>query len=465
MSGVRLHLAICTCAALALAAASASPLAPQAPGRPPNIVIITSEDLGYGDLGSYGAKAIRTPNLDRMAAQGLLLTSFTTASPVCSPSRAALLTGRYPPRVGVSRVLHSRDTIGLLPSEVTLAEALKPLGYATAVIGKWHLGHLPQFLPTSQGFDYYFGIPYSNDMAPTPLLRNTQVIEEPTQQETLTERYTEEAERFIHTNRDRPFFLYFPHTMPHVPLHASDRFLGRSAAGLYGDVVEAIDWSVGRVLQVLQDAGIDRNTLVIFTSDNGPEHQGSPGRLRGRKFTVYEGGVRVPFIARWPARIPTGLVSEAPVNALDLFPTLIAAVGGTLPPNIMLDGEDIMPVLTGRVKERRSHLMLYFDNRYVQAARYGNWKIHVARWERAPEHPLVPINVPLATPELFDLTVDPDESYDVAARHPTVAADIVRRITQALQTFDLAVQRANFPSNRPDRPPARPNPRLLLSRP
>src|ERR1044071_4169216 len=259
----------------------------------PNIIIYFVDDLGYGDLSCYGSKAINTPNLDKMASEGIRLTSFITASSVCSPSRAGLLTGRYPTRVGITRVLFPTDNTGLPESETTIAEALKPNGYATACIGKWHLGHQPQFLPTNQGFDSYFGIPYSNDMRPTPLMKNQETIEEPVNQDTLTERYTDEAVKFITASKNKPFFLYVAHAMPHIPLHVSPRFRGKSKAGLYGDAVEAIDWSVGQILNTLKQLNLDKNTLVIFASDNGPWYQGSAGRLRGRKATTYEGGVRV----------------------------------------------------------------------------------------------------------------------------------------------------------------------------
>ena len=273
--------------------------------RPLNVVMIYADDLGYGDLGVYGS-GIPTPNLDRMAKEGTRFTQFYSANPVCSPSRAALLTGRYPTRVGVPRVLFPNDKGGLSHSDPTIAEMLKPRGYNTMCIGKWHLGRPAEFLPTSRGFDEYFGIPYSNDMTPRPLMHNTEVIEEPAKLETLTPRYTEQALRFIERSREKPFFLYMPHTYPHIPLAASPRFRGKSPLGLYGDVVEELDWSVGEVFTALRRHGLDDNTLVMFSSDNGPWYQGSPGRLRGRKGMTLEGGVREPFIARLPGRIPAG---------------------------------------------------------------------------------------------------------------------------------------------------------------
>lgn len=414
---------------------------------PPNIVIYFVDDLGYGDLSCYGSKAIRTPNIDRMAAEGIRLTSFTTANSVCSPSRAALLTGRYPTRVGVPRVLFPNDKIGLPENEVTIAEALKSNSYATACIGKWHLGHLPQFLPTNQGFDSYFGIPYSNDMNPTPLMRNLETVEEPADQDTLTERYTEEAVKFIAASKNKPFFLYVAHNMPHIPLHVSPRFRGKSKAGLYGDAVEAIDWSVEQILDTLKKHQLERNTLVIFASDNGPWYQGSPGKLRGRKGTTYEGGFRVPFVARWPGHIPRGVISDEPVTALDLFPTFLAATATRVDPAIALDGRDALPLLTGKVSRRAPHLFLYFDNNYLQAARLGKWKVHVARYDIPPYNPAMRQrqNKALTPPELYNLEIDPDESYDLAYDYPEVVEDLKRRIAEAMKTFPEGVQQAYTP--------------------
>ncbi len=410
----------------------------------PNIIIYFVDDLGYGDLSCYGSKAINTPNLDKMASEGIRLTSFITASSVCSPSRAGLLTGRYPTRVGITRVLFPTDNTGLPESETTIAEALKPNGYATACIGKWHLGHLPQFLPTNHGFDSYFGIPYSNDMRPTPLMKNLETIEEPVNQDTLTERYTDEAVKFITASRNKPFFLYVAHAMPHIPLHVSPRFRGKSKAGLYGDAVEAIDWSVGQILNTLKQLNLDKNTLVIFASDNGPWYQGSAGRLRGRKATTYEGGVRVPFIARWQNHIPKGLVSDEPVSALDLFPTIVTATGARPSPTLELDGQDAFSFLTGKANKRPARLVLYFDGLNLQAARYGQWKIHVARYNIPPYSAASGQrkNLPLNPPELYNLEVDPDESYDLAADHPEVIKDLKQRIAQLMKTFPEAVQQA-----------------------
>jgi len=427
-----------------LAAGAGPALAPlaRAAQRPPNLVIIFCDDLGYGDLGCYGSR-IRTPNLDRMAAEGMRFMHHLSANPVCSPSRASLLTGRYPTRVGVPRVLFPKDATGLPKDELTLAEMLKPLGYKTMCIGKWHLGHLPEFLPTSRGFDEYFGIPYSNDMKPTPLLHNTETVEEPARQDTLTQRYTEHALRFLRQAKDSPFFLYFAHTFPHIPLYASPRFRGRSPLGLYGDVIEEIDWSVGEVLGALKQLGIEDRTLVLFSSDNGPWYQGSPGRLRGRKGGVWEGGVRVPFLARWPGRIPKGRISNALTSMMDIVPTFLKLAGAPPPPKPM-DGIDIWPILSGQREELERELLLYFDNIHLQCARWGRWKLHLARYNTFAYNPAPPggrHNLPVDPPELYDLINDPDESYDVAPENPKIVKEMQSRIERLMAGFPEAIRK------------------------
>jgi len=426
----------------AAAAALCAPLA-RAAARPPNVVLIYADDLGYGDLGCYGSP-IRTPNLDRLAADGVRFTHFYSANPVCSPARAALMTGRYPTRVGVPRVLNPKDTTGLPDSETTMAQVLKPKGYRTMCIGKWHLGHLPQYLPTSRGFDEYFGIPYSNDMNPRVLMRNTEVIEETATLETLTPRYTEQALGFLERSRHDPFFLYMPHTYPHIPLAASERFRGKSPAGLYGDVVEELDWSVGRVLDALKKHNLESNTLVLFSSDNGPWFLGSPGRLRGRKGSTYEGGVRVPFLARWPGRIPKGRVCSGVGSIMDLLPTITRQCDAPLPKN-PLDGMDIWPLLSGEKQELEREALLYFDNVNVQCARWRNWKLHIARYNSMAFNPAPAagrVNLPLAAAELYDLTNDPDESYDQAPERPQVVAEIRGRMERLLESFPEDIRRA-----------------------
>lgn len=415
----------------------------RAAGRPPNIVMIYADDLGYGDLGCYGSE-IRTANLDRMAGEGVRFTHFYSASALCSPSRAALLTGRYPTRVGVPRVLNPKDTEGLPDDETTLAQVLKPTGYKTMCIGKWHLGHLPKYLPTNRGFDSYFGIPYSNDMEPRVLMRDTAVIEQTATLETLTGRYAEEALKFIERSKASPFFLYFPHTFPHIPLAAAPRFRGKSPLGLYGDVVEELDWSVGEVLGALKKHGLEDNTLVMFSSDNGPWYQGSPGRLRGRKGMTWDGGQREPFIARWPGRIPAGKVSSAVATTMDILPTVAKLCEARLPKK-PLDGLDILPLLTGTRNELERAPFLYFDHVNVQCARWKQWKLHIARnntttWSPAPPGGVV--NLPLPAPELYDLVNDPDESYDIAEEHPQIVKQMLARIEQMVKTFPEPIQRA-----------------------
>ncbi|HUK19594.1 MAG TPA: sulfatase [Bryobacteraceae bacterium] len=425
------------------AAAGIAARAYAAPEKPPNIVFILCDDLGYGDLGCYGSR-IRTPNLDRMASEGVRFTNFCSADPVCSPSRAALLTGRYPTRVGVPRVLFPDDAGGLNLDETTLANSLQGTGYRTMCVGKWHLGRPERYLPTSRGFDGYFGIPYSNDMTPRVLMRNREVIEKTATLETLTGRYTEEARRFIEASKGGPFFLYMPHTFPHIPLAASDRFRGKSAEGLYGDVVEEIDWSVGEVLATLNENGLDSNTLVMFSSDNGPWYQGSPGKLRGRKNTTYEGGVREPFVARWTGTIPAGRTSDALASMMDVFPTVARLCGAPLPSK-PLDGIDIWPLLHGDKESTERAPLLYFDNWDLQCARWMNWKLHIARHNTAAYTPAPPggrHSFLLPKPELYNLANDPDESYDVAAENPQVIAQMQEKIAAMLSTFPDPVQKA-----------------------
>jgi arylsulfatase A len=409
----------------------------------PNIVFILCDDLGYGDLECYGSK-IKTPNLNRLAAEGNRFTNFCSADPVCSPSRAALLTGRYPTRVGVPRVLFPQDEGGLNLGETTLADVLKKRNYKTACVGKWHLGRPNQYMPTSRGFDEYLGIPYSNDMSPRVLIHNTNVIDDLANLDTLTERYTAFATDFIRRSTDAPFFVYIPHTFPHIPLGASARFRGKSPEGLYGDVVEEVDWSVGEVLRTLRETGLEKNTLVMFSSDNGPWYQGSPGRLRGRKDSTYEGGVREPFIARWPGKIPAGRVSNGLVSMMDVFPTVAKLCHAEMPAK-PLDGIDIWPLLTGRVASIERPPLLYFNSWNLQCARWMNWKLHVARYNTAPYVPAPPggvKNYVLPRPELYDLEADPDESYDVAPAHPEIVEKMEHTITGMIRSFPQEVQDA-----------------------
>jgi arylsulfatase A len=429
-----------------LAATAASTL--RAAPRPPNVVLIYADDLGYGDLGCYGSP-LRTPNLDRMAAEGSRFTNFYSASPVCSPSRAALLTGRYPTRVGVPRVFFPQDTDGLDRQETTLANLLLNRGYRTACVGKWHLGHQPGYLPADRGFQSYLGIPYSNDMNPRPLLRQqqdgrTETVEPEANLATLTPRYTEEAVRFIEASKGSPFFLYFPHTYPHIPLDASPRYRGKSPFGLYGDVVEEMDWSVGEVLGAIAKQGVERETLVLFASDNGPWHQGSPGRLRGRKGSTLEGGVRVPLIARMPGRVAKGRVVNGVTSTMDILPT-VAALTETPLPNRLIDGVNILDLLEGRKQEVEREALLMFDGWHLQCARWKQWKLHLSRWNTFAYSPVPSagrVNLRLDPPELYDVSRDVDESYDCAAENPKIVKEIEDRILRLLAGFPMPVSEA-----------------------
>ena len=380
--------------------------------RQPNFIVIMADDLGYGDLGVYGSKLIKTPNLDRMALEGARLDSFYSSANVCTAARGGLLTGRYPIRLDiVSDVARPTNDVHLADEELSIAEALKPLGYQTALFGKWHLGSRLEWSPLTQGFDEYFGVLHSNDMTPLELYRQDQMIENPVNQNTLTQRYTQEAVRFIENNQDQPFFLYMPHTFPHVPLYVSNEFSGQSEAGLYGDVVETIDWSVGQVLATLDRLGLAEDTLVIFTSDNGPWFEGSPGPYRDRKGSSWEGGQRVPFIAKWPETIPGGLVSNEPAMNIDIFPTLLNLAGGDLPSDRAIDGKDILPMLVDGAASPHEALFL-FDRDRIAGVRSGQWKLVVESQYRAavpsfdnPDSYYGPNGL------LFDVRRDPSETY------------------------------------------------------
>jgi arylsulfatase len=402
--------------------------------RAPNIVLILADDLGFGDLGCYGSR-IPTPNLNRLAAEGAQFQHFYAGSPVCTPSRAALLTGRYPVRCGLSRVLFPEDTVGLSNTETTVPKMLKSQGYRTMCAGKWHLGSRPEFMPNAQGFDRFFGIPYSHDMWPLPLLSNGEVVEANAKLDTLTQRYTEQAIDFVSSPADAPFFLYLAHSAPHIPLATSQRFRKKSKLGRYGDAVQELDWSVGEVMRTIAEKGLDDNTLVMFTSDNGPWYQGNTGVLRGRKGETYEGGVRVPCLVRFPGRIPAGVQPRGFGSFFDVMPTLARLTGATAPRS---DGTDIWPLMAGQASELERDLLLYFDGINLQCARMGPWKLHVSRynsfaWTLDP--PGGRMNLPLPRPELYDLESDPEESSDVAEDNPEIVARIRARMEQMLLTF------------------------------
>ena len=412
--------------------------------RRPNIILIYADDLGSGDLGCYGSN-LPTPNLDKMASQGVIFRQCSSSSPVCSPARAGLLTGRYPTRVGVPDVLQPGDTGGLSLSETTMANVLKTAGYATMCIGKWHLGSAPQYMPTRRGFDGFYGVPYSNDMSPLPLMQNTAVIQEPAILNTLTQNYTEQAVSFISKSRNSPFFLYMPHTFPHIPLAASTQFVGKSGFGLYGDTLAEIDWSVGQVLQSVQENGLDDDTLVLFSSDHGPWFQGRNGGLRGRKGETWEGGFRVPLIARFPGQIPEGHVCRGMATTMDILPT-VARLSGAALPGAPLDGHNIWPLMTGEGSTAIARdAFLYFDAWNLQCARLGPWKLHLARYNVPPWIPLPAnwrMNLPLACPELYNLEEDPAETTEMSSSHPDVVAAITARVQALLPTFPGAVQAA-----------------------
>ena len=403
-------------------------------GDKPNFIMIFCDDLGYGDVGCFGSKMNRTPNIDRMANEGMRFTSFYVTSGVCTPSRSSLMTGCYPRRINMHEsdmnecVLFPVARKGLNPDEITIADLLKSRGYATACVGKWHLGDQPQFLPTRQGFDVYYGIPYSNDMGaqqrsknpPLPLLRNEKVIEAPADQNTLTKRYTEEVVTFITANKDRPFFIYLPHTMPHVPLHMSDAFRGRSPNGMYADVIEELDWSVGRILQTVRELNLSNKTLIVFTSDNGATggKDRSNGPLRGAKGSTWEGGQREPCIVWWPGHVPADKTCDELTTTMDLLPTFAHLAGTQAPTDRIIDGKNIWPLMAGRDDAKSPHeAFYYYQMDQLQAVRTVRWKLHLPlKIKRRNWGKGIP-NRPMA---LYDLKADIGEKMNVTDQYPKV---------------------------------------------
>jgi len=401
----------------------------------PNIIFIFADDLGYGDIGSYGSNNIKTPNIDRMAQQGAKFDQFYSASPVCTPSRAALLTGRYPIRQGIHEVFYPESYQGMDLQEITIAEMLKDAGYATGMVGKWHLGHHAQYMPLKQGFDEFFGVPYSNDMGGLYYFRDEQIIFEDIDQRYMTKTYTEEALKFIDKHQQEPFFLYLSHNMPHIPLYASPEFEGESQGGLYGDVVEELDWSVGRVLEKLEQLNLAERTLVVFTSDNGPwlimgEHGGSSGPFREGKRYTFEGGMRVPAVAYWPKTIAPATQPQGLATMLDWFPTFAHLAGAALPSDRDIDGRDISGLLMG-TGEREGQELFYYMSGQLRAYRSGDWKIKLPfKGELGFLKWLHPGFVPGHELLLFNLKNDPQEQLNLAASEP-------ERVNNMLQDIDL----------------------------
>lgn len=430
----------------ALAAACLVPALADQPAPKPNFIVIFCDDLGYGDLGCYGSTKNRTSNIDRLSQQGMRFTDFYSSSPVCTPSRASLLTGCYPRRVGMHEdytghwVLIPRSRRGLHPDELTVAEALKAKGYATACIGKWHLGDQPEHLPTRHGFDRYFGIPYSNDMQsqgrgdpPLPLVRQEEVIEAPADQATLTQRYTQQAITFIEANQSQPFFLYLPHTFPHLPLYASPAFHGKSANGRYGDTVEEIDWSTGQIMECLDRLKLAEKTLVIFTSDNGSNGRngGSNAPLAGAKGSTMEGGMRVPMIARWPGTVPAGTTCSEIATTMDVLPTFCALAGAELP-QTTIDGFDIRQLLCGAEGAVSPYeALFYYRRRQLQAVRWGDWKYHLPLEQTHPNWTSPQPTGKGRTGKLVNLKTDLKETTDVSQQHPDVMKRMVELVEQA----------------------------------
>ncbi|MGD2131198.1 MAG: sulfatase [Maricaulaceae bacterium] len=392
-------------------------------GDRPNIVVILADDLGWGDIGLNGSALIATPNIDRIGREGVRLTQFYAGSNVCTPSRAALLTGRYPIRSGMQHVIFPHSDVGMPPEEITIAELLREAGYATGMVGKWHLGHRDAYWPTNQGFEYFYGVAYSNDMQPFDLYRHKTIVQSPADQDALTNNYTDAATAFIDEHADEPFFLYFAQTFPHLPLHVPEEEAGVSRAGLYGDVVEHLDDGVGAILDALEDAGVADNTLVIVTSDNGPWFEGDPGPYRDRKGGRHEGSYRVPFLARWPGVIEPGVESDAMAMNIDLLPTFAQIAGVSPPDDRTIDGRDILPVMRG-ASQSPHDVLFFFDGNDIAAARNDRFRLVLSVYYRTLDIPLEQYGATL----LFDLERDPEERYSFVRDRPDVVEDLLARV-------------------------------------
>ena len=438
--------------------------------KPPNIILIYTDDQGYADVGAYGAKGFETKNIDNLAKTGIQFTNYYSAAPTCTPSRAALLTGCYPVRVGLPFVIgpegpdwtKGKENIGLNPEEMTIAKLLKQKNYSTCCIGKWHLGDKKEFLPRRHGFEYYFGLPYSNDMnkitdsryPDLPLIENDDIIELNPDQSLLTKRYTEKTLWYIENNKDNPFFIYLAHNMPHVPLFASEKFKGKTERGLYGDVMEEVDWSVGEIVNKLKEQDLYENTIIIYTSDNGPwlvygNHSGSAGNLREGKFSTFEGGQREPCIISWPGRIPEGIVSDKAFSSIDFLPTIAAITGTQLPVN-KIDGENALSLWENMSGAENPHEALYFyAESELQAVRWKNWKLHFPHKYQTVKDPGkdgakgTEISKEIDV-SLFDLLKDPEEKNNLAGSH----SDIVEIITNMAKAFDNELKRNARPCGR-----------------
>lgn len=420
----------------------------------PNIIVILADDLGWGDIGLNGAGLIKTPNIDRIGREGVQLTQFYAGANVCTPSRAALLTGRYPIRSGMQHVIFPHSQVGIPPEEITIAEVLKEAGYETGMVGKWHLGHHDEYWPTNQGFDYFYGVPYSNDMQPFDLYHHKTIVQSPADQKALTDNYTEAATGFIRDHAAEPFFLYFAQTFPHLPLHVPDDEAGVSEAGLYGDVVEHLDQGIGAIMDTLDELGLAEDTLIIVTSDNGPWFEGDPGHHRDRKGGTHEGSYLVPFLARWPGVIEPGTTSEAMAMNIDLLPTLAGVAGAHAPDDRAIDGRDILTVMEGA--ETSPHEVLYFFNgNDIAAVRDERYRLVLTTYYRDYYVPFEMFGAKL----LFDLQLDPEERFSYVREHPDVVERLMAKVTaMRAETDDL--KKPPLPSAPPADEPAEVGPVL-----